>query len=136
MADSTTTSQGSTRDIFFECPSCQKSMVIDESASGMPIPCPGCGAGVIVPPKSTTEAAVPVPGVDLAGLESRLAALGSKLKELQTQRTEINNNIGVRLNDINRQMVLLARLETSQQQVLQDWQELVAQVKAARSAKQ
>ncbi len=111
-------------------------MVIDESAAGMPIPCPGCGAGVIVPPKSSVEAPAAAPGLDLAAVESRLTALGSKLKELQTQRTEINNNIGVRLNDINRQMVLIARLETSQQQVLQDWQELVAQVKAARLAKQ
>lgn len=130
------------RDIFFECPSCHKSMVIDEAAAGIPIQCPGCGAGVIVPPKTPqssapakTETPVapvasPVSSIDIAAFESRLSALGNKLKELQTQRTEISNNIGVRLNDINRQMVLLARLETSQQQVLQEWQQLVSQLKA------
>lgn len=36
-------------DILFECPSCDKSMVIDESATGMVVECPQCQTKVIVP---------------------------------------------------------------------------------------
>ena len=36
-------------DILFECPSCDKSMVIDESATGMIVECPQCHTNVIVP---------------------------------------------------------------------------------------
>lgn len=137
MEEPVTTPQIGEHDILFVCPSCRKNMVIDESAVGMTIDCAGCGKQVIVPPKMPTPSAeaVPSPVLDMATIESRIAALGSKLKELQTQRTEISNTIGARLNDISRQMVLLARLESSQQQVMQEWQQIVAQMKAARSSK-
>ena len=36
-------------DILFECPHCDKSMVIDESATGMVVECPQCHTNVIVP---------------------------------------------------------------------------------------
>jgi len=36
-------------DILFECPNCDKSMVIDESATGMVVECPQCHTNVIVP---------------------------------------------------------------------------------------
>lgn len=36
-------------DVLFDCPTCGKSMVIDESAIGMVIECQGCQQQVIVP---------------------------------------------------------------------------------------
>ncbi len=36
-------------DIFFECPVCHHTMVIDESGAGMVVPCSKCTINVIVP---------------------------------------------------------------------------------------
>lgn len=128
------------RDILFECPSCQKSLVVDEAAEGMIVNCPKCRTSVIVPPKPASAFAPPPPtetgkpaakvqsateGDDLRG---RLVTITGKLKELQTQRTEINNRLAARINDINRDLVMMARLETSHQQVLAELNQLVSQL--------
>ena len=47
---------------------------------------------------------------------------------MQTQRTELSNRIASRSNDMNRDLVLLARLDTSQQQVLGELNQLVRQI--------
>lgn len=60
-----------------------------------------------------------------------MGSLTGKLKELQTQRTELNNRIAARLNEVNRDLVLLARLETSQQQVIGELNQLAAQLATA-----
>lgn len=116
------------RDIVFDCPACHKNLVVDEAAEGLTVDCPSCANKVIVPPKTQKTPAAPPPPPP-AGVDPRLLALGSKLKELQTQRTEISNNIAARLNEMNRQMVMLARLETSHQQVLQEWNKVLAELK-------
>jgi DNA-directed RNA polymerase subunit RPC12/RpoP len=129
------------RDILFECPGCGKSLVVDEAAEGMIVECPRCHIGVIVPPKpvpspapaavasesggAVVESKPPAEGEDLRG---RLVTLANKLKELQTQRTEINNRLAARINDINRDLVLVARLETSHQQVLAELNQLIGQL--------
>ena len=43
-------------DILFECPGCDKSMVIDEAAAGMMVECPQCHENVIVPPRTPLPA--------------------------------------------------------------------------------
>jgi hypothetical protein len=137
------------RDIVFECPACGKSLVVDEAAQGLIIDCPQCHINVIVPPKRSFEPASSLPSTStskVAGdskssgatpktgasspvsLQERLAGLGNQLKELQTQRTEINNRIASRLNELNRDLVMMARLETTQQQVLSEWSQLVNQM--------
>lgn len=116
------------RDIVFDCPMCHKSMVVDEVAQGLTLDCPGCGGQVIVPSKSGTTPEPPA-APPAASVDPRLSALVSKLKELQTQRAEISTNIVARLNDINRQMVLLARLEGAHQQVMQDWNRVLADLR-------
>lgn len=132
---STTEVAITTRDILFECPSCGKSLVVDESAEGLTINCPQCRINVIVPPKprpaappppapaapaKPAVAAEPAPGapakppaVDVAGLQKRLSGVTQHLKELQTQRTELANRVTSNLNDINRDMLMMARLESS-----------------------
>jgi len=121
----------SPRDILFECPSCGKNLVVDEAAQGLIIDCPQCHISVIVPPKPTLASAgtqpKPAPA-DTGSLRDRLVTIAGKLKELQTQRTEINNRLAARINDINRDLVMTARLETSHQQVLAELNQLVAQI--------
>jgi hypothetical protein len=118
-------------DVVFDCPACHKSMVVDGSGAGLSVECPGCAAQVIIPPKpdkKPDKTAVPPPPPP-AGVDPRLLSLFSKLKELQTQRIEVGANIASRLNDINRQMVILSRLENSHQQLMQDWSRLVAELR-------
>jgi hypothetical protein len=132
------------RDILFECPSCHKSLVIDEAAEGMIVDCPQCKTPVIVPPKAppaiaagarpSAEAPAPVAESGAAGTPEQIIALGNKLKELQTQRTEIATNVAARLNEINRQMVMLSRLEASHQQVMAEWNQLIGQIRAGNQA--
>jgi len=123
------------RDIVFECPACHKNLVVDEAAEGLTVECPACNTKVIVPPKTKKTPPSPPPPPP-AGVDPRLLALGSKLKELQTQRTEISNNIAARLNEINRQMVMLARLESSHQQLLQEWNKVLAELKPSAGRSQ
>lgn len=140
----------STRDILFECPSCGKSLIVDESAEGMIVDCPQCQINVIVPPRSAPRpagqpAAKPEPSpaaghtapadkvgtVDVAGLHRRLDQLASQIKELQTQWVEITGRIASRINEVNRDLVALARLETSHKQILKEWNQVVGEIAQA-----
>jgi hypothetical protein len=128
------------RDILFACPSCGKNLVVDEAAKGMIVHCPQCKTAVIVPPKPAPAGPPPViepksisagekkPAAEGDDLRGRLVTITSKLRELQTQRTEINNRLASRMNDINRDLVMMARLETSQQQVISELNQLVSQI--------
>ena len=71
-------------DIVFECPNCDKSMVIDESATGMIVECPQCHANVIVParPPAVVDGApqeTPDDLLLLAAQRGDLAALNAAL---------------------------------------------------------
>jgi DNA-directed RNA polymerase subunit RPC12/RpoP len=143
----------SSSDILFECPSCGKSLVVEESAEGLIIGCPQCRTNVIVPPKQNQPGLGPppqarrapspkeehrsttaskTPGGELSPQE-RLAVLAGQLKEIQTQRTEVTNRIASRLNEVNRDLVMLARLETSQQQILSEWNQLLEKIAGEQS---
>jgi ssDNA-binding Zn-finger/Zn-ribbon topoisomerase 1 len=143
----------SSEDILFECPSCGKSLVVDESAEGLIIGCPQCRTNVIVPPRQGQLGLAPPPQTARAqppkeeyraapskthGSElppqQRLAVLTGQLKEIQTQRTEVTHRIASRLNEVNRDLVLLARLETSQQQILSEWNQLMERIAGEQSA--
>ncbi|MGA2221144.1 MAG: hypothetical protein ABSH21_05070 [Verrucomicrobiia bacterium] len=143
------------RDITFECPACGKSLVVDEAAQGLIVDCPQCRTNVVVPPKraSSTPFAQSQPASaspstvasetkpsagpakaghpELADLQERLMALGNQLKELQTQRMEINNRLASRINEVNRDLVMIARLETSHQQIMSEWNQIVNQIGAS-----
>jgi predicted RNA-binding Zn-ribbon protein involved in translation (DUF1610 family) len=138
----------SSNDILFECPACGKSLVVDDSAESMIIGCPQCKTNVIVPPKQSKTELGPPPEMPRTRLskeeikpaptakldtgvlsaQGRLMVLAGQLKEIQTQRTEITGRIASRLNEVNRDLVMLARLETSQQQILSEWNQLVEKV--------
>ena len=137
-----------TSDILFECPSCGKSLVVDEAAEGMIIDCPQCRTNVIVPPRSTVSAPPPSPVLKVESKpiaecksaaanispEKRLGVLAGQLKEIQSQRTEVSSRIATRLNEVNRDLVMLARLDTSQQQILSEWNQLAERITAAPMA--
>jgi uncharacterized Zn finger protein (UPF0148 family) len=135
-------------DIVFDCPACGKSLVVDEAAEGMIVDCPQCRTNVIVPPKSTKVAEptsskkeepriseptklAPSDAVE-DPLQERLSVLAGQLKEIQAQRTEVTGRIASRLNDVNRDLVIIARLETSQQQILSEWNQLVEKIASGR----
>ncbi|HTS16249.1 MAG TPA: hypothetical protein VMP11_01625 [Verrucomicrobiae bacterium] len=142
-------------DIVFDCPACGKSLVVDEAAEGMIVDCPQCRTNVIVPPKPTKPAASTPPSPtappqkeepraekksgpvaarrDDSTLQERLAVLSGQLKEIQAQRTEVTGRIASRLNDVNRDLVIIARLETSQQQILAEWNQLMGRIAADHS---
>lgn len=132
------------RDILFECPSCGKNLVVDESAEGVIVDCPRCAIKVIVPPKARPDvkavAASPTPPPVAASssatdLQGAGATLGHQLREIQMQRTEIHNRVASRLNELNRDLVLLARLDATQQKLVGEWNQLVGAPKAAASTK-
>ena len=139
----------SATDIQFDCPGCGKRLVVDQAAEGMIVDCPQCRTNVIVPPESAKVAATlasakmepkPDEGVDSVtsgtmegSLQQRLSVLSGQLKEIQAQRTEVTGRIASRLNDVNRDLVVIARLETSQQQILSEWNRLVEKVSATRA---
>ncbi|MCS7047739.1 MAG: hypothetical protein NZ483_00405 [Verrucomicrobiae bacterium] len=132
----------SARDIFFECPACNKSLVVDESAEGLMVECPQCHINVIVPPKSSSvmppppspetkppaRPSEPTPSPAAHDdLMQRLNTLAAQLREQQTQWAEVTNRIASHINDVNRELVILGRLETRHKQLLQEWNQLVAE---------
>ena len=143
----------SATDIQFDCPACGKSLVVDQAAEGMIVDCPQCRTNVIVPPKSSKVAATLAPamseksekdsrllsedsvasGTMESSLQQHLSVLSGQLKEIQAQRTEVTGRIASRLNDVNRDLVIIARLETSQQQILSEWNRLVEKISATRA---
>ena len=142
------------QDILFDCPACGKSLVVDISAEGMIVDCPQCRTNVIVPPRATTTLGEPPPSAVRPALpkegpkskeesrsedpdvpaQKRLAVLSGQLKEIQAQRAEVTGRIAARLNEVNRDLVMLARLETSQQQILSEWNQLVEKISASQAS--
>src|SRR5258706_13636433 len=53
------------RDVLFECPSCGKSLLVDQAAEGLIVVCPQCHITVIVPPKGASG--TPAPGTAAPG---------------------------------------------------------------------
>ncbi len=136
------------RDIFFECPACNKSLVVDETAEGMMVKCPKCHINVIVPPKA--EAHMPPPSATAEAparpteavkppesgseLHQRLNVLSSQMREQQTQWAEGTNRIASHINEVNRELIVLGRLEASHKQMLKEWNQLVGEIASASHA--
>ncbi len=63
-----------------------------------------------------------------ADLHEQLNELGTKLREVQTQWADTTNRIATRINDINRELVGLSRLEASHKELLQKWNSLIGRL--------
>jgi hypothetical protein len=134
------------RDIFFECPACNKSLVVDETVGGMMVECPKCHINVIVPPQAqmmmppphSAASEAPARPVEppkavegIAEAHQRLNVLASQMREQQTQWAEVTNRIASHINEVNRELVMLGRLEASHKQVLKEWNQLVGEIAAS-----
>ena len=135
-------------DIVFACPSCNKSLVVDGSAEGLIFSCPQCQSDVIVPPRQEKLASAPPlqiprtriskevakpavgskPVNDQSSSPERLVVLTSQLKEIQAQCAELTNRISSRLNEVNHDLVIVTRLNATQQQILSEWNQLVGKM--------
>jgi predicted RNA-binding Zn-ribbon protein involved in translation (DUF1610 family) len=133
----------SAQGLIVDCPQCRISVIVPPKPASTPAtptpppppPQPKAPEPTATAPVAPVAPVVPVvpepkPGVELAALHERLIALGNQLRELQTQRTEINTRLATRVNEINRDLVLSARLETSHQQLMSELQKIVGQIGA------
>jgi len=130
--------------LIVDCPQCRTNVIVPPKSSDV--------AATLAPAKSeksrkdsrprTRSGKEPKPDVgdDLVSsggmeepLQQRLSVLSGQLKEIHAQRTEVTGRIAARLNDVNRDLVNIARLETSQQQILSEWNQLVEKISAARA---
>ena len=105
-------------DIVFACTHCTASYVVDASAAGMTIQCQGCNRSIAVPqPSSGSETrATSEPTGHLADLERRL-------KENESQRTEITSYI-------NQHTIQLARWQLRLQTLEERRKELTAEIRS------
>jgi hypothetical protein len=69
---------GSTQDIRFNCARCSRALIVDAAAAGMTLTCPHCCQPT------------PVPAADVA---ARLTDVERRLKENDSQRTEVTGHI-------------------------------------------
>jgi DNA-directed RNA polymerase subunit RPC12/RpoP len=78
------------QDLYFKCANCATPLVVDRAAAGMTLACQNCGKPALVPPASIDESGPPSPTV---APPEKLAELQRRLKENESQRTEVNGYI-------------------------------------------
>ena len=80
-------------DVFFYCPVCGKSMVIDDRGAGLMVDCPSCKSEVLVPSESQYDppASLRIDGEGEAA--ERIAALTKALKISQDDITKLSTNL-------------------------------------------
>jgi hypothetical protein len=73
-------------DITFACAHCASPLVVDRAAAGLTLPCQKCGKPTVVPK-------IPDRAVESAETQARLGDVQRRLKENESQRTEITGYI-------------------------------------------
>jgi len=109
-----TDSENRKADIFFTCEHCGVSLVVDEKAAGMTLPCQQCGKPANVPVSNTVNAATQSP---LPSASAKLAELQHHLKENESQRTEINGYINQLSIQLHRWQLRLQTLNERNKQL-------------------
>ena len=77
------------RDLFFNCDHCGTSLVVDSAAAGMTLNCQRCGQTTTVPGATLDHNG----GGPKSNSSEQLAELKRRLKENESQRTEIGGYI-------------------------------------------
>ena len=80
------------------------------------------------PPGAAADRQPSAPAV--GALQTRLEALAHQLRESQTQWTEVTNRIASRINEVNRDLVVMARLEAAHKEILKEWNKMVGEIAA------
>jgi len=70
-------------DILFDCQHCASSLVVDGAAAGMTLTCRRCGKPTLVPVSANTPSALP----------AQITEMQRRLKENESQRTEVTGYI-------------------------------------------
>jgi transcription elongation factor Elf1 len=101
-------------DIVFNCPKCGAALVVTAAASGLLVNCQECGQPITVP-----EASLP-PGNQAAASEvnAHLANLQRRLKENESQRTEITSYINQHSIQLHRWQLRLQTLEERKRELM------------------
>ncbi len=136
---------GSAEGMIIDCPRCDTNVIVpprgaagendtadttpSEPAADMATP----AAADTEPPVAETDRDIPPAGPDLvvADLNDQLADLANKMREVQTQWADTTNRIATRINEVNRELVGLGRLESSHKELLQKWNGLIARLAKA-----
>ncbi len=105
---STLSTPKSSSDIIFACTHCSASFVVDSAAAGMTLNCQNCGKPTTVP-NPVFEAA--------AGNALKISDLQHKLKENESQRTEITGYINQLSIQLHRWQLRLQTLKERQQKL-------------------
>ena len=102
-----TTQRTSDQDIFFHCEHCKAALVTNRSAAGMNLACQTCGKPTHVP-----KAETPV-----ADTNSQLHEIQRKLKENESQRTEVTGYINQLSIQLHRWQLRLQTLNERKEQL-------------------
>jgi transcription elongation factor Elf1 len=106
-----------TRDIFFKCEHCSTPLVVDCEAAGMALDCQRCGKSTAVPPQSSGQSEAEIVG----DVRDRQAELERRMKENESQRTEI-------FGYINQLSIQLHRWKLRMQTLLERQAQLTAEL--------
>jgi len=94
-------------DIFFQCNHCQASLVVNRAAAGMRLNCQRCGKPTVVPMPSEATADAAEQGQEIQ----------RKLKENESQRTEVTGYINQVSIQLHRWQLRLQTLNERKQQL-------------------
>ena len=97
-------------DITFACVHCASPLVVDGAAAGMTLPCQKCGKPTVVPK-------IPDRPVESAETHGRLADVQRRLKENESQRTEITGYINQLSIQLHRWQLRLQILNERQKEL-------------------
>ena len=111
MSPETVTAQ----DVVFDCPKCRKSLVVDQRAAGLKVPCPQCGQEAEVPqPAHGTQA---LEHQDDVTIEEKLSHLENQMAENRVQYTEAINKLNDHITQANRYKLRIQKLESDYQKM-------------------
>jgi predicted Zn finger-like uncharacterized protein len=103
-------------DIVFNCPKCGAALVVTAAASGMLVNCQECAQSITVP-----DASLPSRNKEAASeVNAHLANLQRRLKENESQRTEITSYINQHSIQLQRWQLRLQTLEDRKKELMDE----------------
>jgi DNA-directed RNA polymerase subunit M/transcription elongation factor TFIIS len=103
-------------DIVFNCPKCGAALVVTAAASGMLVNCQECDQPITVP-----DASLPSRNKEAASeVNAHLANLQRRLKENESQRTEITSYINQHSIQLQRWQLRLHTLEDRKKELMDE----------------
>jgi hypothetical protein len=100
------------RDILFRCTYCATSRVVDRAAAGLTLKCQRCGQPTTVPAPGASD-----PPTAISKPQELTADLQRRLKENESQRTEITSYINQLSIQLHRWQLRLQTLNERQKQL-------------------